>query len=85
MFSGGRDSRDLKQSRLLNVGGLADALGVSPVFIKRMKWAGFAMPGGRSTVPWALAWLKAHPDFRHADWTRPHRDAGHLAALAADK
>ena len=39
---------------LKNIGQLARALGVSPVFIKRMKWAGFPMPGGVSTVEWAL-------------------------------
>ena len=58
---------------LKNVGNLAEALGVSPVFIKRMRWAGFEMPGGRSTVAWALAWLKANPNFRQADWTKPRR------------
>ena len=70
---------------LLNVGGLADKLGVSRVFIKRMKWAGFPMPGGRSTVAWALAWLKAHPDFKQSDWTRPPRDAVHRSGLGAGK
>jgi hypothetical protein len=70
---------------LKNIKQLAEALGVSPCFVKRMKWAGFAMPGGRSTVLWALAWLKAHPDFRQSDWTKPRRDAGHQAALGADK
>jgi hypothetical protein len=55
---------------LKNVGRLADALGVSPVFIKRMKWAGFAMPGGVATVEWALQWLKQHPEFRQKDFVR---------------
>jgi len=85
MFSGGRDSRGWKGSILLNVGGLADELGVSCVFIKRMKWAGFPMPGGRSTVGWALAWLKAHPDFKQSDWTRPRRGGGHPAESGAGK
>ena len=70
---------------LKNVTNLAEALGVSPVFVKRMKWAGFPMPGGRSTRAWALAWLKAHPDFKQSEWTRPRRDAGHPAESAADK
>lgn len=85
MFSVGRDSQGFKGSILLNVGGLADALGVSRVFIKRMKWAGFPMPGGRSTISWALAWLEAHPDFRQSDWTKPRRDGGRPVALGAGK
>ena len=56
----------------------ARALGVSPVFIKRMKWAGFPMPGGVSTVEWALEWLRSNPTFRQADWTRPRRDGQRL-------
>ena len=56
---------------------LAEALGVPPVFIKRMKWAGFEMPGGVSTVEWALEWLEANPWFRQKDWTGPRRGAGH--------
>jgi hypothetical protein len=62
---------------LNNVSELAKALGVSPVFIKRMKWAGFAMPGGRATIDWALQWLQANPDFRQADWTRPRQGEQH--------
>jgi hypothetical protein len=65
---------------LKNVGRLASALGVSPVFVKRMKWAGFPMPGGVSTVAWALEWLREHPEFRQADWTRPRRGAQHQQA-----
>ena len=70
---------------LKNVGMLAAALGVTPVFVKRMKWAGFQMPGGVATVQWALAWLKANPEFRQRDWTKPRRDGGHQPLLAADK
>ena len=79
--------RRIRQSEglLKNLTNLAEALGVSPVFVKRMKWAGFPMPGGRSTVPWALAWLKAHPDFKQSDWTRPRRGDGHPQALGAGK
>lgn len=66
------------QPLLKNVGLLARALGVSPVFVKRMKWAGFAMPGGVSTVDWALEWLRNNPTFRQADWTRPRRDGQRL-------
>jgi hypothetical protein len=80
-MKGSRDDRGL----LKNLTNLAEALGVSPVFIKRMKWAGFPMPGGRSTVAWALAWLKAHPDFRQCDWTKPHRDVERRLAQGAGK
>jgi len=62
------------QRLLKNVRELAAALGVSPVFIKRMKWAGFAMPGGRATVDWAIAWLQGNPTFKQSDWIRPRRD-----------
>jgi hypothetical protein len=65
---------------LKNVGRHARALGVSPVFVKRMRWAGFAMPGGVATVEWALEWLREHPEFRQADWTRPRRVAQHRQA-----
>jgi hypothetical protein len=64
---------------------LAEALGVDRTFIKRMKWAGFAMPGGRALVEWALEWLKAHPDFRQVDWTRPRRGAARQPATTADR
>jgi hypothetical protein len=70
---------------LLNVGELAAGLGVSTCFIKRMKWAGFPMPGGRSTVAWALEWLKAHPDFKQSDWTKPRRAYEHPPASDAGK
>ena len=55
--------RDLRRGDglLKNIKKLAEALGVSPVFIKRMKWAGFAMPGGVATVEWALQWLRNNP------------------------
>ena len=66
-----------KNPLLKNVTELAAALGVSAVFVKRMKWAGFAMPGGRALVEWALEWLRQHPDFRQGDWTGPHRGGGH--------
>ena len=67
-----------ESDRLLkNVGELAHALGVTPVFIKRMKWAGFQMPGGRSTVKWALHWLETNPFFRQSDWIKPRRGVGH--------
>ena len=74
-----------KQSRILggllkNMKELAAALGVPVVFVKRMKWAGFKMPGGRSTVAWALKWLEEHPEFRQSDWTRPHRGPEHQPA-----
>ena len=72
----------MKRRLLLNMKLLASELGVSPVFIKRMKYAGFEMPGGVATVEWALDWLRKHPDFRQKDHLRPprelHQDAEHL-------
>ncbi len=56
---------------LKNMKELAAALGVSPTFIKRMKYAGFDMPGGVATEGWALKWLREHPAFRQKDYTRP--------------
>ncbi len=70
---------------LKNIKGLAETLGVSPVFIKRMKWAGFEMPGGVSTVDWALDWLRKHPEFKQKDWTRPRRGAEHQLEPVAGK
>jgi hypothetical protein len=70
---------------LKNVTQLSEALGVSPCFVKRMKWAGFPMPGGRSTVQWALAWLKANPDFRQRDWTKPRPGGGHQPHSGVDR
>jgi len=62
----------MKRSGILkNMTVLAEALGTSTTFIKRMKYAGFAMPGGVSTEAWALKWLKEHPDFRQKDYLRP--------------
>jgi hypothetical protein len=70
---------------LKRVGELAAALGVSACFIKRMKWAGFQMPGGVATVEWALKWLQAHPDFKQSDWTKPRRGDGHRLESIAGK
>jgi hypothetical protein len=56
---------------LKNMTALADALGISTTFIKRMKYAGFAMPGGVATEAWALKWLKEHPEFRQKDYLCP--------------
>jgi hypothetical protein len=70
---------------LKNIGQLSKALGVSPCFIKRMKYAGFQMPGGRSTVDWALEWLRANPGFRQSDWIKPRRDGGHQRGQGVDK
>jgi hypothetical protein len=60
---------------LKNMTELADALGVSTTFIKRMKYAGFEMPGGVATAAWALRWLKDHPHFRQKDYLRPQASA----------
>ncbi len=56
---------------LKNMKELAVALGVTPTFIKRMKYAGFEMPGAVATEGWALKWLREHPAFRQKDYTRP--------------
>jgi hypothetical protein len=56
---------------LKNMTELACALGVSTTFIKRMKYAGFAMPGGVAAEAWALKWLKENPEFRQKDYLRP--------------
>jgi hypothetical protein len=56
---------------LKNMTALADALGTSTTFIKRMKYAGFPMPGGVATEAWALKWLKEHPNFRQKDYLCP--------------
>jgi hypothetical protein len=87
MNNGVRQGKGSKAANgpLKNVGKLAAALGVTPVFIKRMKWAGFQMPGGVATVQWALAWLKANPEFRQRDWTKPRRDGARQLLSAADK
>ena len=61
---------------LKNMTQLAAALGVSTTFIKRMKYAGFEMPGGVSTEAWALRWLKKHPHFRQKDYLRPPLSGG---------
>jgi hypothetical protein len=82
-----------RNSVLKNMTALAEALGTSTTFIKRMKYAGFAMPGGVSTEAWALKWLKEHPQFRQKDYLRPPaklplaplRDGERLAVRVADK
>lgn len=56
---------------LKNMTELAAALGRPFEFVKRMKWAGFPMPGGVATVAWALDWLRKHPEFRQKDYLRP--------------
>jgi hypothetical protein len=84
----------MKRSGLLkNMTELAAALGVSTTFIKRMKYAGFEMPGGVSTEAWALRWLKDHPAFRQKDYLRPpaksppepHLNGERRAAITADR
>ena len=69
----------MKKTPLLkNVGELAEILTGSRdnPLVKRMKWAGFKMPGGRATVEWALEWLKNHPDFRQSDYLKPLQGDG---------
>ena len=48
---------------LLNKGQLAARLGVNRGYVTAMIRHGFAMPGGRATVSWALDWLRANADF----------------------
>jgi hypothetical protein len=70
----------MKRNGLLkNMTELAAALGRPFVFVKRMRWAGFPMPGGVSTVAWALDWLRKHPEFRQKDFLRPPPKAPHQA------
>jgi hypothetical protein len=71
--------------KLLNQRDLARELGVSSVFVKRMKYAGFAMPGGRSTVEWALQWLQKNPDFKQKDHLKPSQDLERPQERACDK
>lgn len=75
----------MKQPLLKNVGELAESLGVNRTYVTRMKYAGFAMPGGRSTIDWALQWLKEHPDFSQAASPRQRRDAQHRAPSTSGK
>jgi hypothetical protein len=82
----------MKRNGLLkNMTELAAALGITTTFIKRMKYAGFEMPGGVSTEAWALRWLKEHPGFRQKDFLRPprrqepHPNGEHRAEKDADK
>ncbi len=66
---------------LKNMTELAATLGISTTFVKRMKYAGFPMPGGVSTEAWALRWLKDHPEFRQKDYLRPRPKADRQALL----
>jgi hypothetical protein len=83
--------RKRRNGLLKNMTELAGALGTSPTFIKRMKYAGFSMPGGVATAGWALKWLKEHPEFRQKDYLRapvrpmPHPNGEHQAEKDADK
>jgi hypothetical protein len=53
-------SRD--DPRLFNMNDLATILGVNRGYIRRMKFAGFKMPGGRATVDMALTFIEGNPD-----------------------
>ncbi len=61
------------QITLCNQQQLRAALGVSRDYILAMRYAGFAMPGGRNTIAEALAWLKANPKFCPRKHLKPHR------------
>jgi len=47
--------------RLLSVKELASELGHARSYVQAMKAKGFIMPGGRSTISRALAWLARNP------------------------
>jgi hypothetical protein len=49
---------------LLNLTELAEELGVGVSFTSAMKAAGLPLPGGRTTIEWALQWLRDNPHFR---------------------
>lgn len=49
--------------RLFNMADLAQVLGVDRQYIRRMKWSGFKMPGGRATVAAAHEFLAKVEDF----------------------
>jgi hypothetical protein len=54
-----------RSPRLLNIEGLAKALGRSQFYVSAMKKAGYVMQyGTRTTRDHALAWLEANPGFR---------------------
>lgn len=65
--------KDTTDYRLYNSKNLAEVLGVKPLFIKRMKAAGFKMPGMVATAQWALDWLRAHPDFVPNHYATPRK------------
>jgi hypothetical protein len=55
----------MKQKKLLlNLTELAKELGVGVSFTSAMKAAGLPLPGGRTTIEWALKWLQNNPQFR---------------------
>ncbi len=74
-----------RNGTLKNMTALADALGISTTFIKRMKYAGFPMPGGVATEGWALKWLKEHPEFRQKDYLRPRTKQPQVPRLNAER
>jgi hypothetical protein len=59
----GQNHANHDEPLLKNVGKLARALGVSPVFVKRMEWAGFPMPGGRCDGRLGFAVVAGESDF----------------------
>jgi hypothetical protein len=51
----------LPPERLLSVKEIAAALGHSRTYVEAMKRRGFLMPGGRTTLERARAWLERNP------------------------
>lgn len=58
-------------------------LNIGREFLLAMRYAGFPMPGRRSTVNDALAWLRANPDFRPCRVLELHRPS--LATTPEDR
>lgn len=57
---------------LLSIKELARELGRERTYVWAMKCRGFRMPGGRSTVAAAIAWLENHPKPRSRNTTQHH-------------
>lgn len=68
------------KTKLLNIGQLAAELGVPRGFVTAMKACGFRMPGGRSTVEWALQWLRDNPAFDQGAGRRKAAKAADMSA-----
>ncbi|MDQ8184277.1 hypothetical protein [Pelagicoccus sp. SDUM812002] len=54
------------EEQLLSVKELAWKLNRHPNYVYLMRKAGFPMPGNRTTLDEALAWLAKHPNWRRS-------------------